>query len=956
METKLENGGDSFVRRLGKYRIGSRRLGKVFHVESVSRQRVGLERDRLSGYDESPAESLHSPTSGFQQMVFRSHFPLPLGWLLFVLAAGIGPVEHLCSAAETPETISPEDEAFFESKIRPLLIEHCYECHSRESGEISGELALDSGPAMLRGGASGPALVPGEVERSLIIRAVRYEDSAYQMPPTEKLPAESIEALERWVQRGAADPRTEDTPTSLATEKRPAIAADEHWAYQTPKPYAGPIERRDADVDRIDSIARKIAADSGLSPAPPASDRVWIKRLYFDLTGLPPRLDQIDSFARSTDPRKRDKAIDRLLASPAFAERFARHWMDVARYADTVGYALGGRPRELEGSDRYRDWLIRAFASDLPYDQMIRYQLAADHFDPDNQDGHWDAMGFITVGRRFLNRFDTIDDRIDVVTRGLIGMTVACARCHDHKFDPIPTADYYSLLGIFQSSREAKDLHSPLALVDKDKPSDSQIFLRGQPGNRGDVAPRQYLTALRDSDDKPFRDGSGRKHLALKLSSSDNPLTARVFVNRVWMHLIGVPIIDSTSDFGVRTEPTALTPILDELAVDFSRDWSVKRLVQRIVRSRIYAQSSIPSQSEALTIDPENRYAARGQRRRRDFESLRDSLLMTSGHLDCRIGGPSVEIHLKSPVPRRTLYAKIDRQNLPSLFRTFDFASPDAHTPKRLATTVPQQALFLLNHPQVGRLANSVADRIRWQNSTPSQQVNQLFQQILQRAPTADESEHCVTFLMSPATEQNSQFDPRRAWRYGTTAVNDQSRVDDFQAFKVFNGSTWQDTDELPAKTELAYASLGSENGHPGPKHAVVRRWVAPAGGRVRISGMVGHRNEKGDGVELAVWIGESRVWRESQKSNNRPFRNISGRVAAGEFVDFVVSPQQSDSFDSFFLRCQVRLETADGSLFEGDSVRDFAGPIDEDEPIALDRLAQLAHTLLLSNEFAFVD
>ena len=178
----------------------------------------------------------------------------------------------------------------------------------------------------------------------------------------------------------------------------------------------------------------------------------------------------------------------------------------------------------------------------------------------------------------------------------------------------------------------------------------------------------------------------------------------------------------------------------------------------------------------------------------------------------------------------------------------------------------------------------------------------------------------------------------------------------EFRPLAVFSGTTWQDQDKLPASSELGYASIGTENGHPGPKHAVVRRWIAPANGRVTISGMVGHRNDQGDGVELAIWVGDRRLWRENQKSNNRPFRNLNADVAAGEAVDFVVSPRASDSFDSFFLRCQVSLESDRGEYFEGDSKRDFSGPVEQGNEEPLGRLAQLAQTLLLSNEFVFVD
>ena len=851
--------------------------------------------------------------------------------------------------------LSPDQESFFESKIRPLLIEHCYECHSHETGESSGELMLDDASSLRRGGSSGPALVQGDPESSLIIKAVRYKDPDYQMPPSGKLDPVTIELLENWVAMGAPDPRrstAENPPSNSPMEINPL----EHWAFNVPQRHRGKVISRDGDRDVIDSMAREIAGEMGVKIATRCNDETLVRRLYHDLTGLSPTIDQINDFKNSNRLGKTDALVDRLLASPEFAERFARHWMDVARYADTVGYALAGKERRLVGSERYRDWLIKAFATDLPLDQMIRLQLAGDRIDPKNENGNLDAMGFLTVGRRFLNRYDTIDDRIDVISRGLMGITVACARCHDHKFDPIPSSDYYSLLGILQSSEQPKDGASPLMLVDKAKPSDSPVFLRGEPSNPGDVAPRQYLTALRAADDPPFHDGSGRLELADRIASPDNPLVARVFVNRIWMHLIGRPIIDSTSDFGVRTEAAKMVSVLDELAAEFSQHWSTKRLIRRIVTSRLYAQSAKARDLQSLRLDPENRSAARGNRRRRDFESMRDTALAVCGQLDRTVGGSPSEIHLNSISPRRTLYAMIDRQNLPSLFRTFDFASPDAHTPKRFFTTVPQQALFLMNHPQIGVLARSIAEQIRDEGIPLSAQISQMFAQVLSRQPTEGERAECLQFLERDSRPREVQFDPKRAWRYGTSPVNDESRVTEFRPFPVFSGTSWQDQKELPATSELSYASLASENGHPGPNHSVVRRWIAPADGVVTISGMVGHRNQKGDGVDIAVWVGDSKVWRERQKSNNRPFRGLKGKIAAGQTVDFVVSPRDSDSFDSFFLRCQVSLRSADGTFFEGDSRRDFAGPLEDRQTDSLDRLAQLAQTLLLSNEFIFVD
>jgi len=230
-------------------------------------------------------------------------------------------------------------------------------------------------------------------------------------------------------------------------------------------------------------------------------------------------------------------------------------------------------------------------------------------------------------------------------------------------------------------------------LADKQKPADHPILIRGQPGNNGPPAPRQFLTALREPNEPPFTDGSGRWELAQRIGSADNPLTARVMVNRIWGHLIGKPLVATPSDFGFRTEPPAVPEILDELAVEFAGHWSIKRIIRRIVLSRIYRQSAVAS-DQAVAVDPENRWLTRAVRKRRDFESLRDCTLSVAGSLDRSLGGVPVEIDQRQPNPRRTIYARIERQNLPAVFRTFDFASPDTHSPNRYFTTVPQQSCF----------------------------------------------------------------------------------------------------------------------------------------------------------------------------------------------------------------------------------------------------------------------
>ncbi len=679
---------------------------------------------------------------------------------------------------------------FFESKVRPLLIDHCYECHSIKSGESSGDLLLDSAAATLKGGSQGTTIKPGDPDNSLMIKAVSYEDPDLQMPPDGRLDQASIDVLRHWIESGAADPRDGPVSKSVSPLDRDP---SEHWAFVRPQKPTPPAAVASTAQDPIDSLAHCAAAQRGLDPSPVATRATLVRRLYFDLTGLPPTYEEVQEFVKSDRPDAYLRLVDQLLASPAFGERFARHWMDVSRYANTVGYALGGQSRDYEGSERFRDWAIGAFASDMPYDEMIRHQLAGDRTDPKNEDGNLDAMGFLSLGRRFLNGFDTRDDQIDVITRGLLGMTVSCARCHDHKFDPISTADYYSLFGVLNSSEKPKDAASPLMWADKSNPADHPILIRGQQGNHGPVAPRQFLTALRRPDEPRFTDGSGRWELAQRIVSPDNPLTARVMVNRIWGHLIGKPLVETPSDFGFRTAPPEVPEILDELAVDFSEHWSVKRIVRRIVTSHIYRQSD-QSSSEAVARDPDNRSLARSNRKRRDFESLRDTTLSVSGLLDRSLGGETVDITQARPSPRRTIYARIDRQNLPAVFRTFDFANPDTHSPSRYFTTVPQQALFMMNNGQVLELSRESAVRIRSNAKSADEEalVASAFRTILGRDPSATELGSASAFLGQPIGQFELERDPRSVWSYGTSTVNDHNQPTDFIPFANFSQDRWQ--------------------------------------------------------------------------------------------------------------------------------------------------------------------
>jgi len=875
------------------------------------------------------------------------------------------PSRLMSQVPTTPVDVSQVD--FFETHIRPLLIEHCYECHSHKSGESDGDLFLDSAKSMQKGGSRGAVLVPGKPTESLLMRVVHYRDRNLQMPPDGKLSEAQIKLLSTWIGAGAVDPRKEiaGKPDSdhgnIATSPLDRDPTS-HWAFNVPvRQTIRALPQADVE-DPIDVLAAFAAQNAGIQANSRADRVTLIRRLYFDLTGLPPDRDTIQRFCNSTRPDAYQRLVDRLLATPAFGERFGRHWLDVARYADTVGYALGGKERRYKGSEKYRDWTIRAFSEDMPYDEMVRHQLSADRTDPTNQHGNLEAMGFLTLGRQFLNPLDTIDDRIDVITRGLLGLTVACARCHDHKFDPIPTEDYYALGGIIASSQRPKDGASPLMLIDKPNPIDSPILIRGQISNRGPIAPRQFLTALRKDGETRFTDGSGRKELAERIATADNPLTARVMANRMWNHLIGKPLVANPSDFGFRTNPPTIPEILDDLAAEFSTDWSIKKLVRRIVLSKIYQQRTA-ADTELMAGDPDNQLLARGNRKRRDFESLRDSILAVSGTLDHSLGGPPVNITGDTLTHRKTIYAMIDRQNLPALFRTFDFASPDTHSPGRYFTTVPQQALFLMNSPQMMAIARATADAIRQQarsHDAPRSDAESVFLQILGREPTLHELTAATNFLQTSPRDPTPITDARSVWSYGTAKMPPagHGKPFDFSPLKHYRDGRWQAGQKFPTTPPFGHAYLGKSGGHTtnDSNLAVVRRYTAPRAETITLQGKTSHNSNKGDGVIFQIHANGKTIYQSTQLNSKQTHGPDTINLQAGDTLDFIATPGSTSSFDSFEWTAKILTMPVEGQGSERDTLSHFSGPFTKDKIQALDRLEQLAQILILSNEFAFID
>ncbi len=853
--------------------------------------------------------------------------------------------------ARADDQPTPEAIEFFEQRIRPVLVEHCYECHSATANELEGGLLLDNRAAIEQGGDNGKVLVAHEPESSRLLTAMRYQDENLQMPPGGKLSEEVLADFAHWILTGAVDPR--DGPPPPPPDSI-AARAKKHWAFVAPVKAERPAVAHEqwprADIDYL-VLARLEAA--GIEPSPLADSRTLVRRLYYDLTGLPPSFAAITQFEANTAADGYEQLVDQLLDSQQFAERWARHWLDLARFGDTKGYVFM-EDRNYPNAFKYRDWVINAFNADMPFDQFIKYQLAADQLAKDGDRSQLAAVGYLTLGRRFINNtHDIIDDRIDVVFRGMMGLTVGCCRCHDHKYDPLSTRDYYGMYGMFASCDEKQDEDLPLRLVDKSSPQEVGIFLRGNPSSRGERAPRQYLSFFAGEQAQPFQQGSGRLELADLIASHDNPLTARVFVNRVWGHLFGNGLVRTPSDFGLRSDTPVHRDVLDQLAVTFMEDdWSVKRLIRSIVLSSVYRQSS-NIRPAAVDRDPENLLLWRAERRRLDFEAMRDSLLVASGQLDRTVGGASVQIANESPSQRRTLYAFIDRQNLPGLFRTFDFASPDIHSPERPETVVPQQALYLMNNGFVQDAAQAVVGRV--DAAEIGQRVQQIYQLVLAREPTPDELQLATTFI--EADNSSTPIPIGNPWQFGYGSLSGESQQQvAFHPLPHFTENTWQGGPERPDPM-IGWAMLNATGGHPGndQEHIAIRRWYAEADGSITVRGKLEHPSENGDGVRGRIvssrdgLLGE---WIAQHKTVDT--NTMTHAIKRGDTLDFLTDCRDNPNHDSFQWRVTIRqTEIAAGATTaEWTSERDFHGP----QPDPLGPWQRLAQTLMLTNEFLFLD
>ncbi len=559
------------------------------------------------------------------------------------------------AAAQEPSSAAA---AFFENEVRPLLTKTCFACHGPKKQKSS--LRLDSRARLLQGGERGPAIVPGEPNRSLLISVVSGSHEV-KMPPRGELSAEQIGVLKKWIAMGAPWPGSD---SAVAVRTGGITDRDrQFWAFQ---PLARPALPASPTTDNpVDAfILRKLHAQ-GLALAPPADRRTLLRRATFYLIGLPPTSEEIDAFLADTSPEAFAKVIDRLLASPHYGERWGRHWLDVVRYADTAGETADYPVPEAR---LYRDYVIASFNRDKPYDEFLREQIAGDLLAAADPREHYaeriTGTGFIAISRRF--GFDpqnyhhlTIQDTIDTLGQAVLGLTLGCARCHDHKYDPVTREDYYALYGIFASTKYAfpgsEEKHRPADMVPltsavksktavpvaygvvEGKPHNARIHIRGEPRELGPEVPRRFLTILGGDTLPKNATGSGRRQLADWLTRPANPLTPRVMVNRIWQHHFGVGLVATENDFGLRGKRPSHPELLDYLAMRFQQSgWSIKAMQRLIMLSATYRQAS----GRDGPADPENRLLSHFPRRRLDAESIRDAMLMLGGNLDRSPGGP----------------------------------------------------------------------------------------------------------------------------------------------------------------------------------------------------------------------------------------------------------------------------------------------------------------------------
>lgn len=1129
--------------------------------------------------------------------------------------------------------VAAEKIEFFETYVRPLLVNHCTECHGAELQENG--LRLDSREAIIKGGTRGTAIVPGDAEQSLLMHAVRHAEDELAMPPDESLEAESLVALARWINDGAPWPEDDGVALPSTPLERMDELRDEHWAFRAIGRPTPPTTKNNTwaknDIDKF--VLAKLEA-AGFEPSPRADRRTLIRRAYFDLIGLPPTYEEAEAFVADESPTAYAELVDRLLARPEYGQRWGRHWLDIARYSDTKGYV-----RQNDYDPRYafawtyRDYVIRALNDDVPYDDFLRQQLAADRLELSEEET-WKlaGLGFMNVGRRFFNRrHQILPERVDLVSRGLLGMTMMCAQCHDHKFDPLSAQDYYALYGVLDSSLEpgvpempllgpplkpdskrlklyeaelkektlardkqlselrdkindelrghaadylvaiadslsssngkpAPELLQPtrgdlrqrpgdnngglerwkrlvaaaapsstdisasgssptankaaaqsvfrlwhalsavesdkfaesappviekaagsnglvraallkqppksmteaaktigqtieqvhrrwktlqevdpgdagfedpaaeeirqwltaddtlltiksdnkarslylnkdrssiqeandaveevvlkyidvappraMTLVDGDNPHDVAVHLRGDHNRPGKVAPRRFLEVLETAvgESRPATGSSGRLELAEAIVHPDNPLTSRVMVNRIWGWHFGRGLVTTPSDFGTRSTPPSHPELLDYLSRRFmSEGWSMKQMHRLIMTSATYQQAA-HDRPACSDVDPLNALLWRMNRRRLEFEPMRDAMLAASGELDTTIGGlPFKDINDR----RRSVYFYINRRRIDDTLPTFDVVVPESSLAKRGQSTMPQQALYLMNSGFTLRRARQLVARF---DAAPANQsptdnktrITQLYRWIYGRNPDAQELAFGDAFLLAkPSGEQPPALSERqKCWQYGFGHFDvTKKQVSSFTPLPHFNGDRWQEgVDSAEMFAQTAYFTADAARAGRDERHTAILRFTPSTGAGLYLfkSQIKPNTNTRiGDGFDIYVATGQGGL------QKHFPFKGGPGmeiraeniELAEGDHIDMIVHARDSNMYDEFAMAPVVwHVERTENGGLKG--LSNWQGVDDFERSLPhwvtpLNAWEQYAQVLLISNEFMFVD
>lgn len=674
----------------------------------------------------------------------------------------------------------------FERDVSGVLIRRCLECHNPRTK--SGGLSLHSRAAMLAGGELGEVVTPGDAQSSELVRRIHSDDDS-RMPPDEKGRPRPLSKKERlilveWIDDGAKWPA--DRTLSLFERTTEARGGWDWWSLQPIEQTAPPVAASDVDArNPIDNFIAARLNERGWRMAPLASRRTRLKRLYVDLTGVPPTFAETEAFLNDRRPDAWERTVDRLLASPRLGQRWARYWLDLVRYADTSGYE---RDQMKPFAYRYRDWVVDSFNQDLPFDRFMVQQVAGDQT-PNRDRSAVIATGFLRLGTWNDEpndpqdyKYERLEDLVHATSTAFLALTVKCARCHDHKFDPISQTDYYRMASIFAAGpieprkREwlggpnAEELGESMVLGWTDLTESPPPLHRLRNGDRRQpreaVAPASLSIPL--TLQRTFQPARQRWQFAQWLTDPDHPLPARVIVNRLWLHHFGQGLVRSPNNFGFAGRRPTHPLLLDWLARRLQQDnWSLKSIHRLILTSRVYQQSSIhPSAKQYETADSANRLWWRAERRRLDAESLRDTLLSVTDDLDERMRGPGFRPQLAEQATeglsrkasawqasppleqhRRSLYIYSQRSLLPPLMTAFDFSDTTLPCGQRNSTTVAPQALAMMNHRFQHERSASLARRIRATSGEVAERVRQLFRTVLARDCTPDELAMCRVYL-----------------------------------------------------------------------------------------------------------------------------------------------------------------------------------------------------------------